>query len=152
MVYHEIPNGTQEQGFAMAIVRPPRSGGPGENQLPNSPRMKMGQFMRKRPLNARRVTMMSIWNMPPMETVELIKTGLSADFLTRLSRDLDRPMRYVVLTIGMAPTSASRKIARQTPLAPDESERALGIGKLIGQAESIVQQSGRAEGFDAGKW
>ena len=124
-----------------------------EHRSPPTTRLKVARVVRKR-LTSRKISlsMKNIWKMPPMETVELIKRGVSPDFLTRLSRDLNRSMRYVVLTIGMAPTSASRKLARQTPLAPDESERALGMAKLIGQAESIVQQSGNPAGFDAGKW
>jgi putative toxin-antitoxin system antitoxin component (TIGR02293 family) len=96
--------------------------------------------------------MKTIWEMGAMERVELVKVGVPSVILTRLSQVLDRPLKYVVRTIGMAPTSASRKLQRQAPLAPDESERALGVAKLIGQVETIVQQSGDPEGFDPGKW
>lgn len=96
--------------------------------------------------------MKMIWGMGAMERVELIKEGVPSEILTRLSRELGRTVKYVVRTIGMAPTSASRKLQRQTPLAPDESERALGVAKLIGQVETIVQQSGDPKGFDPGRW
>jgi uncharacterized protein (DUF2384 family) len=37
-------------------------------------------------------------------------------------------------------------------LSPDESERVLGMARLVGQLEAIVQESGNAEGFDAAAW
>ena len=37
-------------------------------------------------------------------------------------------------------------------LSQDESERALGIARLVGQIEKIVGESGDVEGFDAVQW
>jgi uncharacterized protein (DUF2384 family) len=37
-------------------------------------------------------------------------------------------------------------------LSQDESERALGIARLIGLVEKIVGESGEPAGFDAARW
>lgn len=155
----------------MTDTRTSRGGRSGGRQPPASPHVEGGRVTRKRLPNPRKASiktmrmrvgdrifiiktmpMKTIWGMPAMERVELIKVGVPSAILTRLSSALNRPVKYVVRTIGMAPTSASRKLQRQTPLAPDESERALGVAKLIGQVETIVQQSGDPGGFDPGRW
>jgi putative toxin-antitoxin system antitoxin component (TIGR02293 family) len=156
----------------MTETRASRGGRSGGRQPPANPHPEGGRIVRKRLPNPRKsstktvrtsavridsifikkMPMKTIWTMPAMERVDLVKEGVPSVILMTLSRALDRPVKYVVRTIGMAPTSASRKLQRQTPLAPDESERALGVAKLIGQVETIVQQSGESGGFDPGKW
>ena len=42
------------------------------------------------------------------------------------------------------------KAANDEPLSPSESERVIGLAKLIGQLEAMIEESGTAKGFDAG--
>jgi putative toxin-antitoxin system antitoxin component (TIGR02293 family) len=37
-------------------------------------------------------------------------------------------------------------------LNPDESERVMGIARLLGLAQSLVQESGELEKFDGARW
>ena len=37
-------------------------------------------------------------------------------------------------------------------LSPDESARVLGMARLVGQVQPMVQESGQPEGFDAAAW
>ena len=37
-------------------------------------------------------------------------------------------------------------------LSQDEGERVLGMARLVGLVETIVHESGNAEGFDAARW
>ena len=37
-------------------------------------------------------------------------------------------------------------------LSQDESERALGIARLVGEVQKVVSESGNPEGFDAARW
>jgi len=107
---------------------------------------------RLRALFGAQAPLSNLWKLEPLEAVALVKRGVPARFLTRISRDMDRPVRYVVKTIGLPQSTASRKVGRDSTLNADESERVLGIAKLIGQVQTIVEQSGDAKGFDAGKW
>jgi putative toxin-antitoxin system antitoxin component (TIGR02293 family) len=93
-----------------------------------------------------------LYRLEPLETVALVKKGVPARFLVRLIRDMASPKNYVVLTIGIAPSTATRKMEADGTLNLDESERVLGLGKLIGQVQSIVEESGEPAGFDAAKW
>ncbi|MEO8250054.1 MAG: antitoxin Xre/MbcA/ParS toxin-binding domain-containing protein [Burkholderiales bacterium] len=46
----------------------------------------------------------------------------------------------------------NRKIKEGDVLSQDESERALGVARLIGQVQKIVSESGNLERFDAAGW
>lgn len=88
----------------------------------------------------------------PLETVALVKQGVPARFLVRLIREMDSPKQYLVLALGIALSTATRKMEADTTLNLDESERVLGLGKLIGQVQTIVEESGETAEFDAAKW
>jgi putative toxin-antitoxin system antitoxin component (TIGR02293 family) len=93
-----------------------------------------------------------LYMLEPLETVALVKQGVPARFLVRLIREMGSPKHYVVLALGIAPSTATRKMESDSTLNLDESERVLGLGKLIGQVQTIVAESGETAGFDAAKW
>lgn len=53
---------------------------------------------------------------------------------------------------GIARATANRKVHADAVLSQDESERALGLARLVGKVERIVAESGDPKGFDAAKW
>ncbi len=55
-------------------------------------------------------------------------------------------------TIGLARATVNRKLREQQVLNQDESERVLGIARLVGQVDQMVRESGNPVGFDAAKW
>ena len=63
-----------------------------------------------------------------------------------MSRD-----RFVSL-IGLPRGTVTRRISQNEDLTVDESERLVGLAKLIGQVETIVKESGNPEGFNPAKW
>jgi putative toxin-antitoxin system antitoxin component (TIGR02293 family) len=94
----------------------------------------------------------ALYKLEPLETVGIVKKGVPARFLVRIIHDMARPKQYVVQMLGLAPSTATRKMESNATLNLDESERVLGMGKLIGQVQTIVEESGVPEGFDAAKW
>src|SRR5882757_3630565 len=93
-----------------------------------------------------------LYKLEPLESVALLKNGVPARFLVRIIRDMARPKHYVVQTLGLAASTATRKMESDAILNLDESERVLGMGKLIGQVQTIVEESGEPAGFDAARW
>ena len=93
-----------------------------------------------------------LYKLEPLESVAVLKKGIPARFLVRLIRDMGSPKHYVAVTLGIAPSTATRKMDADATLNLDESERVLGLGKLIGQVQTIVEESGEPAGFDAAKW
>ena len=59
-------------------------------------------------------------------------------------------MAFAALNLSAA--TVNRKAARGQTLSSDESERVIGIARLIGQVQAIVEESGVADGFDAERW
>lgn len=93
-----------------------------------------------------------LFKLEPLEAVELVKLGIPARFLVRISQDMDCSVAQVVRLLGLARSTAVRKIKANATFSVRESERTLGLAKLIGQIEVIVAESGRPEGFSAAKW
>lgn len=88
----------------------------------------------------------------PGERVEIVKEGVPAHFVVLISEHMSIPKDRLYSTIGLARATMNRKVRDKKVLNPDESERVVGIARLVGQVESIVSESGSPRGFDAAKW
>lgn len=105
-----------------------------------------------RDLLSGRVPLTSLYRVDPIERVELVKEGVPADLLVLISEDMAITKDKLYATIGLARATANRKLRERQALSQDESERVLGIARLVGQVDAIVKESGQPEGFDAAKW
>ena len=88
----------------------------------------------------------------PMERVSLVKEGVPADFVQVLANRMEMPQRQLVLTLGLASATISRKSRGRRPLSPDDSSKVLGMARLVGQVQTMVDESGLSEEFDAATW
>lgn len=88
----------------------------------------------------------------PSDRIKMIKAGLSAVEAKQILSALHLPQRETMRALRLSTATLNRKAAQQKTLAPEESERILGIANLVGQVESMVQESGNPDGFDAEKW
>lgn len=87
-----------------------------------------------------------------VERIGMVKAGLPARLLTTLANDMHIPRERLYGWLGIARTTANRKVKDDEVLSQDESERALGITSLVGQVQKIVSESGSPDGFDAARW
>ena len=55
-------------------------------------------------------------------------------------------------TLGLPRATVDRKVRESKILTPVESSRVLGLARLVGQVQTLVEQSGDSEGFDAAQW
>ena len=88
----------------------------------------------------------------PMDRIELVKAGLPAGVLVTLASSMGVPRDQVFRWVGIPRATANRKIKAGERLNQDESERVLGLIKLIGQVERIVSESGDPKGFHPAQW
>lgn len=88
----------------------------------------------------------------PRQRIELIRSGVSATRVNDMADYLGRPRGYLLDILRIPPSTAGRKIEKSEPLAPDQTERILGLESLIGQVQTMVEESGNPEGFDAARW
>ena len=96
--------------------------------------------------------LVELYRADPMDRVELVKTGVPAAGFVALASNLHMPKERLAITLGLARATVDRKIRDNKLLSPDESSRVLGMASLVGQVQSLVAESGRADGFDAGAW
>ncbi len=87
-----------------------------------------------------------------VERIALVKAGLPARLLTQLADDMQIPRERLYRWLGIARATANRKIKAEELLSQDESERVLGLARLIGLVDKIVSESGEPAGFSATRW
>jgi putative toxin-antitoxin system antitoxin component (TIGR02293 family) len=104
------------------------------------------QFLqRKRPLG-------SLYAIAPMGRVALVKQGVPAEALGLLAADMGITKEQLYATLGVPRATMERKVRQHRRLNQDESERVVGVARLVGQVEQMVRESGNLEGFDAARW
>lgn len=88
----------------------------------------------------------------PLDRIALVKEGVPARALVVIAAAMGISQDKLYAMIGLPRATAARKIRKAQPLSVDESERVLGVARLVGEVERIVRESGSAKGFDAARW
>ena len=88
----------------------------------------------------------------PMEQVCIVKRGVNARLVDVLAESMQMPKGKLISALGLSAASLQRKSSVQAALSSNESSRVVGMGKLIGQAQVMVEESGEADGFDPAVW
>ena len=87
-----------------------------------------------------------------MERVQWIKRGVPATVVDAMAKRMAMPKEKLTSTLGLARATIDRKVRDNKPLSADEGARVLGMARLVGQVQTLVQDSGNAEDFDAAEW
>jgi uncharacterized protein (DUF2384 family) len=69
-----------------------------------------------------------------------------------MAEDMGVSRRTLYDTLGIARATADRKIKTSATLDVAETEAVLGMAQLVAQVQTIVEESGNPEGFDAPQW
>ena len=93
-----------------------------------------------------------LYGMPSIERAGLVKAGAPSSLVIVISKEMDMSKDRFVQIVGLSRATVARKIANKADLSVDESERLVGLAKLIGQVETIVKQSGNPVGFKPARW
>jgi len=88
----------------------------------------------------------------PQERIEAIRRGNPAASVGQLSSRMGISKEFLIKSLRLSRATVSRKEREGALLSSDESERVLGIETLIGLVQTMVEQSGDPEGFDAPRW
>jgi len=98
---------------------------------------------------------LELYQSTPVHRIDLIRNGVSAaDFKTFVG-SLDIQQEKVFTMLDIATATVNRKASRNESLSREDSEKVVGMAKLIGQVESMLEESGDPElmrGFDAARW
>lgn len=84
--------------------------------------------------------------------IEMIRDRVPAGRVGQLAARMNTSKEFLIMSLGLSRATISRKERNQAKLSRDESERVLGVEHLIGMVQTMVEQSGNPEGFDAPRW
>jgi len=101
---------------------------------------------------ASRLDYVQLFKAAPLERIKLVKSRLPASQAKIIISDLAIPSGSASRALHVSVSTLNRKTKLREALTQDESERVLGLAKLIGQVQSMVDESGDPEGFDARAW
>jgi len=86
------------------------------------------------------------------QRMNLIKSGVSASWAKALFNDLSIGQGPALTALKLSAATVNRKASKGVTLSQEESERVLGMAKLLGQVQAMAEESGVPEGFDASAW
>ncbi|MDP3746717.1 MAG: DUF2384 domain-containing protein [Phenylobacterium sp.] len=93
-----------------------------------------------------------LWRATPVERIELAKKGLGAAEAKHLIGALSLPSDDALAALRLPRATFNRKVATNQALSTAESERVIGMAKLVGQVEAMVEEMGDPTGFNASAW
>lgn len=80
------------------------------------------------------------------------KDGVPASVVRLLAFDLGLDQTLFAAQLGISRSTLTRKLADNSRLGTSESELVLGVAKLVGEVERMVEESGDPDGFSAAEW
>jgi putative toxin-antitoxin system antitoxin component (TIGR02293 family) len=96
----------------------------------------------------------SVQQASPMELVRLELQGVQGAFIKDLSKSMDLPASRVFSILGVPKATAEKKAAAGEFLRGSGGQSAIGMIRLLGIAQDLVDSSTaiEAQDFDAAKW
>jgi len=91
----------------------------------------------------------------PIDRMVVIRTGIPATSVNKVAKRFNISQEELMARLGMSKSTISRKAKEGGRLTPEQSERLLGMAKLVGQVEAIIEESGDPETsgeFNAAAW
>lgn len=95
---------------------------------------------------------LDIYRAEPVVRIGMIKAGVPAAEAKRIFQDLALGQGATLSALNMSAATVNRKASRNEALSADESERVIGVARLVGQLQAMVEESGDPRGFDAPAW
>ena len=82
----------------------------------------------------------------------MIRRGVHASVAKQIIADLALGQGIALKALNLSTATVNRRAKQEDTLSPAESERVIGIARLVGQVEVMVRDSGDPVGFDARAW
>lgn len=93
-----------------------------------------------------------VYRIDPIEQILLVKEGLPASDVDSIAQRMDITKEKLLGTLGLPRATIDRKMRENKTLSRDESSRVLGMARLVGQVQTLVDASGTSASFDAAAW
>jgi len=123
------------------------------SQIPvKAPRSRKAPAGVKKTWTISLVDFAGVYQSDPSDRVAMIRAGVPATDAKKLLEKLDVSQGAVLKSLNLSTATLNRKVSKGEALSAEDSERIVGMSKLIGQVQTMVEQSGAPDGFDAVKW
>ena len=94
----------------------------------------------------------TVFSATPLERIDMIRRGIPASEAKRIFAELSIGQAEGFKALNLSPATVNKKAKQGGTLSREESERVVGLAKLVGQVEAMVQESGDPTNFDARAW
>lgn len=95
---------------------------------------------------------LSWYEAPIQERSAQLRRGAPADWLRNLEDAMAIRRQELCGLVGLKLSTVNRKLHHHSVLSQDETERLMGLVRLIGQVQALVRDCGREQGFEAATW
>lgn len=95
---------------------------------------------------------LDVFNAEPLTRVRIIKGGVSASYVDRIAREMGMPKERLLPALGLSPATVNRRARESRKLSTEDSERVVGMARLVGQVQAMVNESGDPKGFNVAGW
>ncbi|MCS4510647.1 antitoxin Xre/MbcA/ParS toxin-binding domain-containing protein [Xylophilus ampelinus] len=107
---------------------------------------------KSRTVTLRNADYMHLFKEDPLAQVGLVKQGVAPMVIDGLAGGMKVSRDKLLATLGLKRETIRRRAKENQALSIEESSRVLGISRLIGQVQAMVEASGNPDGFDAAAW
>lgn len=87
-----------------------------------------------------------------MSVIRVIREGVPASDLSRLAESMGTTKEQLIKTLDLPRATVDRKARAHQNLSSEQSERVMGMARLVGQVQALVESSGDPRGFSAAQW
>lgn len=133
-------------------IKPATRGNISKTVKPGSARNDSIWVTKGRAVTLRNVDYLNLFREDPLAQVGLVKQGVAPKVIDGLAGGMNVSRDKLLDTLGLKRETIRRRTLKDEALSTEESSRVLGISRLIGQVQAIVESSGNPEGFDAAAW
>lgn len=95
---------------------------------------------------------LDVFRAEPIARVRIIKDGVSTSYVDRMARAMGMPKERLLPALGLSPATVNRRARESKKLSTEDSERVVGMARLVGQVQAMVNESGDPNGFNAAEW
>lgn len=139
--------------IARSYTAEPRGRQPGALPLARSGRSPQGDELEVTlAKKGGKKSFIALFEADPLARVAAIKKGIRPEFVDEVASEMHMPKERLLPALGLSVATVNRKKSEAKPLSREESERVLGLARLVGQVEALVVQSGDPTGFSAAQW
>ncbi|KJK21066.1 hypothetical protein UB46_29255 [Burkholderiaceae bacterium 16] len=84
--------------------------------------------------------------------IQVIRAGVPATDVSRLAHLMGTTKEHLIKTLDLPRATVDRKAKAHQNLSSEQSERVIGMAKLVGQVQAMVERSGDPTNFNAAQW